>query len=146
MASHFNIRIEGLDITLGKLAKLAQQNKTEAKQAITETAINIERKAKQNLAALPFKDSVGGIAQSGYILYDGDGYGSEVGFNKHYSPYIEYGTGTNVDVPAGFEDFAMQFKGAGVRQVDIKPMPYFHPAVNSELENLKRKLSNSMKP
>lgn len=95
---------------------------------------------------MPFKDSVGGIAQSGYILYDGDGYGSEVGFNKHYSPYIEYGTGTNVDVPAGFEDFAMQFKGAGVRQVNIKPMPYFHPAINSELENLKRKLNNSMKP
>lgn len=146
MVSQFNIRIEGVDTTHNKLVKLAQQNKDQAKQAINETSINILRKSQQNLAALPFKDSVGGISQSGYILYDGDGYGSEVGFNKHYSPYIEYGTGTNVDVPAGFEDFAMQFKGAGVRQVNIKPMPYFHPAINSELENLKRKLNNSMKP
>ncbi|RAJ24997.1 hypothetical protein [Pedobacter cryoconitis] len=144
MADKFNIRVEGLDTTLNKLAKLAQQNKTEAKQAITETAINIERKAKQNLAALPFKDSVGGIAQSGYILYDGDGYGGEVGFNKFTSPYIEYGTGNQVVVPIGWEDFALQFKkGDGV---NIKPMPYFHPAINSELENLKRNLKNSMKP
>lgn len=146
MADKFSIRIEGLDTTLNKLNKLAEQNKEGAKRAINETAINIERKAKQNLSALPFDDSVGGIAQSGYILYDSDGYGSEVGFNKHYSPYIEFGTGINVSVPDGFGDFAMQFKGAGVRQVNIKPMPYFHPAVNSELENLRRKLERSIKP
>jgi len=146
MASKFNIRVEGLDQTLAKLAKLKEQNMVLAKQAINETAINIERKAKMNLAALPFKDSVGGIAQSGYILYDAKGYGTSVGFNKHYAPYIEYGTGTNVDVPAGFEDFAMQFIGDGIRQVNIKPMPFFHPAVNSELENLRRKLERSMKP
>ena len=146
MANNFNIRIEGLDTALNRLGKLAQQNQTLAKQAINETAVNIERKAKQNLAALPFKDSTGGIAQSGYILYDSQGFGAEVGFNKHYAPYIEYGTGTNVDVPQGFEDFAMQFIGAGVRQVNIKPMPYFHPAVNSELANLKAKLQRSLRP
>ena len=144
MASQFNIRIEGLEKSLNKLAKLAQQNKTLAKQAINETAINIERKAKQNLAALPFKDSVGGIAQSGYILYDADGYGGEVGFNKFYSPYLEYGTGNQVVISKGWEEFAIQFKkGDGV---NIKPMPYFYPAIQSELENLKRKLERSMRP
>ena len=102
MANNFNIRIEGLDTALNRLGKLAQQNQTLAKQAINETAVNIERKAKQNL--------------------------------------------TNVDVPQGFEDFAMQFIGAGVRQVNIKPMPYFHPAVNSELANLKAKLQRSLRP
>ena len=144
MAGKFNIRIEGLDKSLNKLAKLAQQNKTMAKQAINETSANILRKAQQNLAVLPFKDSVGGIAQSGYILYDSDGYGGEVGFNKFYSPYLEYGTGNQVVIPKGWEAFAMQFKkGDGV---NIKPMPYFHPAIQSELENLKRKLERSMRP
>jgi hypothetical protein len=142
----FNIRVNGLDDSLDKLARLARQNQTEAKQTIAETAINIERRAKENLSNLPFKDSVGGIAQSGYILYGADGLSADVGFNKHYSPYIEFGTGTNVDVPAGFEDYAMQFKGDGVRQVNIKPMPYFHPAVQSELQNLKRKLERSLRP
>jgi len=87
MASNFNIRIEGLDRSLQKLANLAAQNKTMVKQAINETAINIERKAKDNLAALPFKDLTGGLAQSGYILYDADGYGTSVGFNA-FTPHI----------------------------------------------------------
>lgn len=144
MASRFNIRVEGLDRTLVTLADLATQNKDMVKEAITETAFNIERKAKENLAALPFKDSNGQLAQSGYILYDADGLGSEVGFNVFYAPFIEYGTGTEVDVPSGFEAYAMQFKrGEGV---NIPAMPYFHPALNSELENLKSKLERSMRP
>jgi hypothetical protein len=144
MASQFNIRIEGLDRSLQKLANLQAQNKNEVKKAINETAVNIERKAKENLAALPFKDSAGGLAQSGYILYDADGYGTSVGFNAHYAPYVEYGTGTEVDVPQGFEAYAMQFKrGDGI---NIPAMPYFHPAIESELQNLKRKLERSMKP
>lgn len=144
--TNFNIRVNGLDDSLDKLARLARQNRQEAIQAIAETAINIERKAKQNLAALPFKESVGGIAQSAYILYGNDKLSADVGFNKHYAPYIEYGTGTNVDVPQGFEDYAIQFIGDGIKQVNIKPMPYFHPAINSELQNLKRKLQNSLRP
>jgi len=144
MASNFNIRVEGLDTSLQKLANLATQNKTMVKQAINETAINIERKAKENLASLPFKDSAGGLAQSAYVLYDPDGYGTSVGFNAFYAPFVEYGTGTEVDVPQGFEAYAMQFKRGD--SVNIPVMPYFHPAINSELDNLKRKLERSMRP
>lgn len=144
--TNFNISVNGLDDALDKLARLAKQNQDEAKQAIAETAINIERKAKDNLASLPFKKSVGGIMQSAYILYGNDRLSADVGFAKHYAPYIEYGTGTNVDVPQGFEDYAIQFIGDGIKQVNIKPMPYFHPAIQSELQNLKRKLQNSLRP
>lgn len=143
--NNFNIKINGLDKSLDNLSKFAKANEDAVKTAIAETAINVERKAKENLASTGFKDSVGGIAQSGYILYRADKLGAEVGFNKHYAPYIEYGTGQNVDVPSGFEDYAWQFKGDDLRQVNIKPMPYFHPALQSELENLKQKLQNSLK-
>lgn len=146
MANNFIIRIQGLDTSLNRLANLASQNKELVKQAINETAINIERKAKQNLASTPFYESVGGIQQSGYILYTDNGYASEVGFNKHYSPYIEYGTGGKVDVPDGFTDYALQFIGKGIKEVNINAHPYFHPAVNSELESLRAKLIRSMRP
>jgi hypothetical protein len=143
MASNFNIRVEGINKALTKLGKLGTQVQTEVKQAINETSVNVLRKAQLNLAALPFKNSTGALAQSGYILYNNKGYGAEVGFNLFYAPYIEYGTGTEVDVPAGFEDFALQFKrGSGV---NIKPMPYFHPALNSELDELKRKLQRALR-
>jgi hypothetical protein len=144
--NNFNISIQGLDNTLDKLARLGKQNESEAKKAIAETAINIERKSKENLAAIEFKESTGGVAQSAYILYTPNKLGADVGFNLHYAPYLEYGTGTNVDVPKGFEDYAWQFKGNDVRQVNIKPTPYFHPAVESELINLRRKLEASLRP
>ena len=143
--NNFNISIQGLDNTLDKLGRLAKQNESEAKKAIAETAINIERKAKENLAAIEFKESVGGIAQSGYVLFSADRLGADVGFNMYYAPYIEYGTGNYVDVPKGFEDYAWQFKGNDKRQVNIKPMPYFHPAVESELINLRSKLEASLR-
>jgi len=31
--------------------------------------------------------------------------------NKDYAPYVEFGTGENVDVPSELKDYALQFKG-----------------------------------
>jgi len=45
-----------------------------------------------------------------------------------YGPYQEYGTGTRVKVPSELSAYAMQFKGAGVRQVNLRPQPYLYPA------------------
>lgn len=42
-----------------------------------------------------------------------------------YGPYIEFGTGGLVDIPAGLEDIAIQFKGAGIRQVNMNAQPFF---------------------
>lgn len=143
---NFSIRVEGLENINNTLNKLKQKGTQGVKEAIHESAYNILSNAQANLAATPFAESVGGIMQSGFIEMKPDGYGFEVGFNKHYSPYIEYGTGTNVDVPMGFEAYAMQFKGLGIRQVNIKPHPYFHPALNDELKNLKKNLKDLLKP
>jgi HK97 gp10 family phage protein len=45
-----------------------------------------------------------------------------------YSAYLEFGTGTEVSIPKGWEDIAIQFKGKGVRKVNIPPQPYLNPA------------------
>jgi hypothetical protein len=62
-----------------------------------------------------------------------------------YSPYVEFGTGTLVDVPVGLEAYALQFKGAGVKQVNLPARPYFFAPYLREkpllLERLK-KLAN----
>src|SRR5690606_20734513 len=43
-----------------------------------------------------------------------------VGFSIKYAPYIEFGTGGLVDVPAGLEDYADDFRGGKVKKVNIK--------------------------
>lgn len=50
----------------------------------------------------------------------------------HYAPYVEFGTGTLVDVPSGLEDYAIQFKGKGVKQVNLPARPFLIPAWEQE--------------
>lgn len=47
-------------------------------------------------------------------------------FNRiEYAPYIEFGTGGLVSIPNGLEDIALQFKGAGIRHVNMRAQPFF---------------------
>ena len=45
-----------------------------------------------------------------------------------YSAYMEFGTGGLVNVPKELKEIAIQFKGNGVRQVNIEPQPFMYPA------------------
>ena len=47
---------------------------------------------------------------------------------EKYSAYIEFGTGGKVNVPTEMQDIAIQFKGAGVKQVNIQPQPFLYPS------------------
>ena len=38
---------------------------------------------------------------------------------------MEFGTGGTVDVPSGLEEYAIQWKGQGVKQINITPQPFF---------------------
>ena len=57
--------------------------------------------------------------------YSADKLSSEVSVNVIYGPYMEFGTGEAVEIPDGLEDYALQFKGKGIRKVNIEPKPYF---------------------
>lgn len=58
------------------------------------------------------------------------------GTNVEYSPYVEFGTGTMVDVPAGLEDYAAQFKGKGLRKVNLPARPFLFPAFMKQRQML----------
>ena len=55
-----------------------------------------------------------------------------------YAPFIEFGTGSLVQIPSGWEDFASQFRGAGIRQVNISPTPAFVPAIEKNFEQMNK--------
>ena len=48
--------------------------------------------------------------------------------NAPYAPYVEFGTGKTVKVPAELKEIAIQFKGAGVKEVNLQPRPFLYPA------------------
>jgi HK97 gp10 family phage protein len=76
-----------------------------------------------------------------------------------YSAYMEFGTGTNVNVPPieGLAELAMQFKGAGLQgkhpvkfkdgtwrmvpyQLNLQPRPFFFPAFQAQTAELSKRL------
>jgi HK97 gp10 family phage protein len=60
----------------------------------------------------------------------------EVEAKAKYSAYIEFGTGGEVRIPAGYEDLAILFKGRGVRTVNIRPQPFLIPSYEAEKPKL----------
>lgn len=61
-----------------------------------------------------------------------------------YAAFREWGTGALVSVPSDLREYAITFKGAGIRQVNSRPHPYFfiqQPIVEKYLfENIKNNI------
>jgi hypothetical protein len=71
----------------------------------------------------------------------------EVVVQKDYAPYVEWGTIEHVEVPAELTDYAIQFKGLGIRKSGgVYPRPFFFkqiPQVRKEtLEHIENILSD----
>jgi hypothetical protein len=53
--------------------------------------------------------------------------------NVEYAPYVEFGTIELVEVPNELTEYAMQFKGKGIRKKGgMKARPYLYPALVAE--------------
>ena len=46
-----------------------------------------------------------------------------------YAAYQEFGTGGLVSVPEELKDIAIQFKGRGVKKINMRPQPFMYPAL-----------------
>ncbi len=99
----------------------AKKYKEEYVEILTETVQNIETEAA-SMAPVDL-----GILRSS-INGEVDGLNGIIGTPVKYAPYMEFGTGGLVDVPAGLEDYAIKFKGAGIKQVNLFPRPFLIPA------------------
>ena len=58
--------------------------------------------------------------------------------NMDYAPLVEFGTGSKVSVPDGFQELAIQFKGNGKRKVNRKAQPFLVPAFLEVLPEFKQ--------
>lgn len=70
--------------------------------------------------------------------------------NKDYAPYIEFGTGSMVKiddmVSLGIPpSYAMQFKGKGLREVNLPARPFLFSSARIEYNKLLNRLNNRIK-
>ena len=103
---------------------------------VKKIPIEIDRKLREIVAANTTRTSLNakqyapvnnGALKSG-IRPVIEGLAGEVQVNVFYGAFQDFGTGNKVVVPSELADYAMQFKGKGIRQVNIRPNPYLYPA------------------
>jgi HK97 gp10 family phage protein len=68
-----------------------------------------------------------------------------VGAKAKDGPYIEFGTGTEVTVPAGYEELAILFKGKNTAKVNIRPQPFLIPSFEVEKPKLIERITKLLK-
>ena len=142
MADQILFRIEGLDALIKRIGKLAPEIAKEVAMEVNASALAIQSKARRDVVV----DN--GILRNSIQLKEinrGDKIMYTVGSRLKYAPYVEFGTGGTVNVPAGYEDFAMQFKGKGIRKINLRPRPYLIPAFESEIPILRKNIQNVIK-
>jgi HK97 gp10 family phage protein len=104
----FTFDITNLSEVMGKLESLDKRVQKDVKDEINASALNIQSGAKR-LAPVNF----GQLRNSIYLKEKSieKGFVFTVGASASYAPYVEFGTGGKVSIPAGFEDLASGFKG-----------------------------------
>ena len=145
MANDVSFKIEGLDALIKRLGKLPIEIEKEVAEEVNASALAIQSKAKKSVAAnstdngtLLGSIQLVSVLKDKRILYT-------VGSRLKYAPYVEFGTGGTVNVPAGYEDFAIQFKGKGIRKINLRPRPYLIPAFENEMPILRKNIQNVIK-
>jgi len=146
-----NAKINQHDLAIldKKLKQLKRFSRQELSNEVGKTASDIVRRSTKRIDAGLFKMPTGKLKQSVYMAKKGNT--AEVGYNKKYAPYQEFGTGRYIDTKdakaLGFSDseIKMLFKGEGKRQVNIQPQPYFFPSVREGLKGLMDRLDEKLK-
>jgi hypothetical protein len=135
----FNFQIKGLEQLQKKVNKLPDTLIKRIDGEIGATVADIN--AEQMRAAPADRGGGGGLragidkqrlAPMSYIMFS----------QMPYSAYVEWGTGGLVDVPAGLEDYAIQFKGKGIKQVNLPARPFFFTPFLREKEALKKRIES----
>ena len=130
-----------------KLDNLRAFDKKTLSNELGRASMDIVRMAKQNVVV-----DKGPLKQS--IKAERKGKTVEVIAGANYAPYVEFGTGgmVNLDdmVQLGIPpSYAAQFKGKGIKEVNLPARPFFFNAARIGLRNLlvrlKGELNNAIK-
>ena len=134
--------IKGLQELLKKFKTLDKEIVQNVEDIMEGAAKNIEEDAKV-AAPVDFGKLRQGIKLEPIA-------GKEMGYRvvakEKYSAFMEFGTGgKNVKVPAELKKIAAEFKGKGIREVNIQPRPFLYPAFVKHRKILIKDLKDYLK-
>ena len=130
----FVVRLDGMKDIQDALKGIDVKLREKVGDEINASALTIQNSAKR-LAPVDL-----GFLRNNIALVPIGDLTFAVEAKAKYSAYVEFGTGGQVNVPAGYEDLAMIFKGRGIRTINIRPQPYLIPSYEVEKPKLLQRL------
>lgn len=121
------MKVKGVPELQRKIREFGKKAETQLKGITRVIGSEIATKASQNFASYPELRNLNEIGQS--IVYMPENQGMTATIIVQQVPmgaYIEFGTGTFVEVPKGWEKIAWQFYVNGKGW--MSPRPFLHPA------------------
>lgn len=122
MARSFTVRVFGVGQTKGKIRQY-KDALTKALQQETKNRLQQIRTDAQRDSPVDTGENRREIA----VDLAADQLSGTVTANAPHAPFLEFGTGSGVQVPEGFEEVAMEFKGEGKRTVNRPAKPFLIP-------------------
>lgn len=134
------IRIRGLEGVLRQIAQYQSNYHGKVKNEVIATAYEVEANAKTDV---PVDEGTLRASIRAEIKPNGLKAVISAGSQQApYAPYIEFGTGGEVVVPAGWENVASSFKGKTGKVVNRVAKPYLIPNAVKGAEMLQERIKN----
>lgn len=140
-----NLKIDQSDLNKlkNKLDKMRAFESKTLSNELGKTGLEIVRLAKRSAPV-----DNGALKQS--ISAQRSGKSINVVASAHYAPYVEFGTGGRVDLTDMTQlgippSYAAQFKGKGIRDINLPARPFFFSSARIGFKNLLNRLNGEIK-
>jgi hypothetical protein len=126
-----------------KIANLKLYSKQGLSTEVGRTAMEIVGRAKGAV-----RKDTGNLSQQ--IATETSGKGIDIVSRAKYSPYVEFGTGGLVDLDDMLKlgisaDYAAQFKGKGIKEVNLPARPFFFSSARIGFKNMLKRIEKQLK-
>ena len=119
MSKGFRISTEGFKSLEKRLEKMSKDAVNEVSDVVDKHIFDINREQ----VSLTRVDT-GYLKNSNNFDVQDKKY-KEIFNNANYAAFVEFGTGNMVKVPTELAEYARQFKGKGIRNVNLPARPFF---------------------
>ena len=119
MSKGFRISTEGFKSLEKRLEKMSKEAVNEVSDVVDKHIFDINREQ----VSLTRVDT-GYLKRSNGFEVTDKKY-KEIFNNANYAAFVEFGTGNMVKVPTELAEYARQFKGKGIRNVNLPARPFF---------------------